>query len=167
MATGEKTTVWHAFYEILRQYGTTTMFGNPGSTEEPMLESFPSDFQYILGLREASAVAMADGFAQATHKPAVASLHTGVGTVNGMGNIISAYIGKTPLIIIGGQQTRERLIGEPMLTNRDATVLPQAAVKWAHEPPRAQDVPAALIRAYVTATAAPSGPVYLSILLAD
>lgn len=65
MASSEvETTVWHAFYDVLREYGLTTMFGNPGSTEQPMLQNFPKDFNYILCLQEASSVAMADGYAQ-------------------------------------------------------------------------------------------------------
>jgi benzoylformate decarboxylase len=143
------------------------MFGNPGSTEQPMLKNFPSDFEYILGLQEASVVAMADGFSQATRKPVVVSLHTSAGTGNGMGNIMTAFLNKTPLILIAGQQTREMLIGEPMLANRDAEIMTRPWVKWAYQPVRAQDVPAALIRAIAVATMPPAGPIYLSIPLDD
>ncbi len=112
-------------------------------------------------------VAMADGYAQATRKPVVVSLHTSAGTGNGMGNIMSAFLNKTPLIIIAGQQTREMLLGEPMLANREPETLPKPWVKWSYQPVRAQDVPAALIRAIATATMPPAGPVYLSIPLDD
>ena len=50
-------------YDLLRAYGLTTIFGNPGSTEQPFLQNFPADFRYVLGLQEASAIAMADGAA--------------------------------------------------------------------------------------------------------
>ena len=110
---------------------------------------------------------MADGFAQASRKPAIAVLHTAAGTANGMGNIMTAFLNKTPLIIIAGQQTRQMLIGDPYLTNRDATMLPQPWVKWAYEPLRAEDVPAALVRAIEIATMPPAGPVFLSIPLDD
>ena len=163
----ETTTVWHAFYDLLRSYDMRTIFGNPGSTEQPMLKNFPADFEYILGLQEASVVAMADGFSQATRKPVVVSLHTSAGTGNGMGNIMSAFLNKTPLIVIAGQQTREMLIGEPMLSNRDTEMMPRPWVKWAYQPVRAKDVPAALVRAIATATMPPAGPVYLSIPLDD
>ncbi|KAI5242589.1 hypothetical protein E4T42_07630 [Aureobasidium subglaciale] len=145
----------------------TTVFGNPGSTEQPMLKNFPSDFRYVLGLQEASVVGMADGFAQATRKPALAVLHTAAGTGNGMGNIMTAFLNKTPLIIIAGQQTRQMLIGDPYLTDRDATMLPQPWVKWAYQPARAEDVPAALVRAIAIASMPPAGPVFLSIPLDD
>lgn len=167
MAGTGGTTVWHAFYDVLRSYDMRTMFGNPGSTEQPMLKNFPDDFEYILGLQEASVVAMADGFSQATRKPVVVSLHTSAGTGNGMGNIVGAFMNKTPLILIAGQQTREMLIGEPMLANRDAETMPKPWVKWAYTPVRAIDVPAALIRAIAVATMPPAGPVYLSVPLDD
>jgi hypothetical protein len=79
--------VQEATYELLRRLGLTTIFGNLGSTELPFLKNFPPDFQYVLALQEASAVAMADGYAQATGKPALVNLHTFAGTGNGMGNI--------------------------------------------------------------------------------
>jgi len=160
-------TVYDATYNLLRKLGLTTMFGNPGSTEQPFLKNFPPDFEYVLGLQEATAVAMADGFAQATGKPALLNLHTSGGTGNGMGNIMTAYLNKTPLIITAGQQTREMLLCEPMLANRDETTLPRPWVKWAYQPARAQDVPGAIMRAYTIALQPPAGPVYVSIPLDD
>jgi benzoylformate decarboxylase len=160
-------TVHEATYNLLRRLGLTTIFGNPGSTEQPFLKNFPKDFQYVLGLQEASAVAMADGFAQGTKKPVLVNLHSGAGTGNGMCNIMTAFQNKTPLIITAGQQTREMILGDPYLTNRDETLLPRPWVKWAYQPVRAQDVPGAIIRAYATAVQPPAGPVYVSIPLDD
>ena len=80
-------TVYQATYDLLRKLGLTTIFGNPGSTEQPFLKNFPTDFEYVLSLQEASAVAMADGFAQATRRPALLNLHTSAGTGNGMVHI--------------------------------------------------------------------------------
>src|ERR1700730_6075734 len=156
-------TVHEATYNLLRRLGLTTVFGNPGSTEQPFLKNFPKDFQYVLGLQEASAVAMADGFAQGTKKPVLVNLHSGAGTGNGSANIMTALQNKTPLITTAGQQTREMVLGDPYLTNRDETLLPKPWVKWAYQPVRAQDVPGAIIRAYATAVQPPAGPVYVSI----
>jgi benzoylformate decarboxylase len=167
MATKKTQTVWTATYDLLRALELTTVFGNPGSTEQPFLKNFPADFQYILGLQEASVVAMADGFAQATRRPALVNLHTSAGTGNGMGNIMTAFLNKTPLIITAGQQTREMILCDPLLTNRDETMLPRPYVKWAYQPTRAQDVPGAVMRAYALALQPPSGPVYVSIPLDD
>ena len=150
------TTVRDVTYELLRAHGLTTIFGNVGSTEETFLAGFPSDFRYVLGLQEASVMAMADGFAQATRRPALVNLHTGAGLGNAMGNLLTAFQNKTPLIVTAGQQTRQMLLLEPWLTNVDATMLPRPWVKWAYEPVRAQDVPAAFMRAIATATQPPA-----------
>src|SRR6201996_4716587 len=155
MSDKKTLTVYDATYDLLRSLGLTTVFGNPGSTEQPFLKNFPPDFEYILALQEASAVAMADGFAQATGKPALVNLHTSAGTGNGMGNIMTAFQNKTPLIITAGQQTREMIICDPLLTNRDETMLPRPYVEWAYEPKRAQDVPGAIMRAYTVALQPP------------
>src|SRR6202050_2475357 len=160
-------TVWDATYSLLRKLGLTTVSGNPGATDQPFLKNFPWDFEYVLGLQEATAVAMADGFAQATGKPALLNLHTSAGTGHGMGNIMTAFLNKTPLIITAGQQTREMILCDPLLTNRDETTLPRPWVKWAYQPVRAQDVPGAIMRAYAVALQPPAGPVYVSIPLDD
>nr|WP_307874770.1 benzoylformate decarboxylase [Frankia nepalensis] len=154
-------------YDLLRSLGMTTVFGNPGSTEEPFLRDFPADFTYVLGLQEASVIAMADAFAQVTRRPALVNLHSSAGVGNAVGNLVTAYHGHTPLVVTSGQQHREMLIGEPYLGNRDATTLPRPWVKWSYEPARAEDVPAALMRAYAMAAQPPAGPVYLSIPLDD
>jgi benzoylformate decarboxylase len=160
-------TVRDVTYDLLRTLGLTTVFGNPGSTEETFLKNFPDDFTYVLGLQEASVLAMADGFAQSTGKPALVNVHTGAGTGNAMGSLIAAYKGNTPLIVTAGQQTREMVSCDPYLTNKDATLVPLPWVKWAYEPARAEDVPAAFMRAYAVAMQPPAGPVYLSIPLDD
>src|SRR3954463_13112318 len=158
-------TVREATFDLLRAYGMTTIFGNPGSTEQPFLENLPADFRYVLGLQEASAIAMADGFAQATRGPALVNLHTAAGLGNAMGNLLTAFENRTPLIVTAGQQTREMLLLEPYLTNVDPTMLPRPWVKWAYQPVRAEDVPAAFMRAIATALQPPAGPVLLSLPL--
>jgi len=159
--------VHDATYDLLRRLGMTTVFGNPGSTEQTFLKDFPDDFTYILALQEASVVAMADAYAQVTGKPALVNVHTAAGIGNAMGSLIAAYDAKTPLIITAGQQHRDMVISEPYLANRDETMLPRPWVKWAYQPARAEDVPAAFMRAYATALQPPAGPVFLSIPLDD
>ena len=107
--SNKNNTIRDATYQLLRDLGITTVFGNPGSTEEPFLKNFPSDFNYVHALQEASAIAMADAYAQSTGRPALVNLHTGGGSGNAMGNLISAFQNKTPLIVTAGQQTREML----------------------------------------------------------
>jgi benzoylformate decarboxylase len=160
-------TVRSVTFELLRAVGATTIFGNPGSTEAAFLKNFPDDFRYVLALQEASAMAMADGFAQATGRLTLVNLHTSAGLGHAMGNLMTASLNKTPLIVTAGQQTREMLLMEPWLTNVEATMLPRPYVKWAYEPARAEDVPAAFMRAFATALQPPQGPVFLSLPVDD
>lgn len=160
-------TIREVTYDLLRQLGLTTMFGNPGSTEETFLKDFPSDFTYVQTLAEAAAVGAADGFAQANRVPAIVNVHTSAGLSNAMSNILTAYMNRTPLIITAGNQTREMLLMEPWLTNIEPSELPKPWVKWSYEPVRAEDVPAAFMRAYAMAMQPPMGPVFLSIPLDD
>ena len=160
-------TVREAFFEVARQLNLTTIFGNPGSTEETLLKDFPSDFRYVLALQEAPAVAMADAYAQATGEPVMVNLHTAAGMGNALGNIESAWYNRAPLIITAGQQTREMLLIEPYLTNTQPLEIPKPFVKWSYEPARPEDVPAALMRAYAMAIQPPAGPVFLSIPMDD
>ncbi|HHE6468808.1 TPA: benzoylformate decarboxylase [Providencia rettgeri] len=160
-------TIRQVTYDLLRNLGITTIFGNPGSTEETFLKDFPSDFRYIQTLQEASAVAAADGYAQGMRKVAMVNVHTSAGLSNAMSNILTAYMNRTPLIITAGNQTREMLLMEPWLTNIEPETLPKPWVKWSYQPVRAEDVPAAFMRAYAMALQPPAGPVFLSIPLDD
>ncbi|MGA2927074.1 MAG: benzoylformate decarboxylase [Solirubrobacteraceae bacterium] len=156
-----------ATFELLRAHRMTTIFGNPGSTELPMLASFPDDFSYVLGLQELVVVGIADGYAQAAGRPTLVNLHTAPGVGNAVGGIHNAQANKSPLVITAGQQVRAHILLEASLTNRDATLGPQPYVKWSHEPARAQDVPAAIARAIHHATLPPKGPAFVSIPMDD
>ncbi|WP_272574261.1 benzoylformate decarboxylase [Providencia sp. PROV259] len=160
-------TIRQVTFDLLRKLDITTVFGNPGSTEETFLKDFPSDFRYIQTLQEASAVAAADGYAQGMRKVAMVNVHTSAGLSNAMSNILTAYMNRTPLIITAGNQTREMLLMEPWLTNIEPETLPKPWVKWSYQPVRAEDVPAAFMRAYAMALQPPAGPVFLSIPLDD
>jgi benzoylformate decarboxylase len=159
--------VREAVFDMLRERGMTTVFGNPGSTELPMLRDFPDDFRYVLGLQEAVAVGMADGYAQASGIPTQVNLHTAPGVGNGMGAIFNAQANKAPLLVTAGQQSRSLMTLQANLTNRDAARMPHPLVKWSYEPPRAEDVPHALARGAHLASLPPRGPVFVSIPMDD
>jgi benzoylformate decarboxylase len=161
------TTVREVAFELLRARGITRIFGNPGSTELPMLGELPDDFEYVLGLHEMVAVGMADGFAQASGGVAHVNLHTAPGVGNAVGAIFNARANRAPLLITAGQQARSLMTMEATLTNRDAVEVPKPFVKWSYEPPRAADVPAALARAIHHATLPPAGPAFVSIPMDD
>ncbi len=161
------TTVRDAAFELFRERGMTTIFGNPGSTELAMLGPLPEGFRYVLGLQEAVAVGMADGFAQASGSVAHVNLHTAPGVGNGVGALFNARANKAPLLVTAGQQPRSLITLQAKLTNRDAVEVPKPNVKWSHEPPRAADVPFALAQAIHHASLAPKGPAFVSIPMDD
>ena len=161
------TTVREATFDFMREQGMTTVFGNPGSTELPFLEQFPADFRYVLGLHEGVAVGVADGYAQASGRPALVNLHTAPGVGNAMGAMFNAQANKAPLVITAGQQARSLMTLQALLTNRDAARMPHPLVKWSYEPPRAEDVPHAIARATHLAALPPRGPVFVSIPMDD
>jgi len=156
-------TVREAVIDLLRAFGMTSIFGNPGSTELPLFLNFPSDFRYVLGLQESVVVGMADGYAQATRNAAFVNLHSAAGVGHAMGNIFTAHKNRTPLVITAGQQARSILPFDPFLGSTQAAELPKPYVKWSIEPARAEDVPLAIARAYYIAMSPPCGPVLVSI----
>ncbi len=160
-------TVRDASFDLFRTQGMTTIFGNPGSTELPMLADFPGDFRYVLGLHEAVVVGMADGYAQASGRTAIANLHTAPGVGNAMGAIFNAQANHSPLLVTAGQQARAQMTLQANLTNRDAIRMPHPLVKWSYEPPRAEDVPLALAHGAHLASLPPQGPVFVSLPMDD
>ena len=155
-------TVHSEFWRLVRELGMTTVFGNPGSTELPFLSDFRSDMRYVLGLQEGAVVAMADGFTQVTGSPVLVNLHTAPGVGNAMGALLTARDSRAPLVVTAGNQVRAMLTARHWLVNDEPTLLPRPAVKFAYEPPRAQDLPAALARATYLAMSPPRGPVFVS-----
>jgi len=160
-------TVREAVFRLLRQFGIDTIFGNPGSTELPMYRDFPADFRYVLGLQESVVVAMADGFAQARGGAAFVNLHSAIGVGHAAGSLFTAYRNQSALVVTAGQQARSILPFEPFLYSAEAPNLPRPYVKWSSEPARAEDVPAAIARAFFTALQPPRGPTFVSIPVDD
>jgi benzoylformate decarboxylase len=160
-------TVQEVVFDLFRSFGMTTIFGNPGSTELPMFRNFPADFRYVLGLQEMVAIGMADGYAQATRNAGLVNLHSATGLGHALGSLFTAYKNQTPLVITAGQQARSILPFEPFLFAERAPEFPRPYVKWSCEPARAEDVPAAIARAYYTAMQPPRGPTFVSIPVDD
>jgi benzoylformate decarboxylase len=160
-------TVKDATFDLLRAFGIRKVFGNPGSTELPFLSDWPDDIGYVLGLQEACVVGMADGYAQATRNAGFVNLHSAAGVGNAMGNIFNAYRNQTPLVITAGQQARSIMPLLPFLYSERATEFPQPYVKYSVEPARAEDVPAAIARAYYVAMQPPCGPTFVSVPIDD
>jgi benzoylformate decarboxylase len=157
-------TVRDATLDVLKQLGLTTVFSNPSHSEMKLFENWlEGDFKFVLGLEEKAVVGMADGYAQATGEPALVIINGGPGLANAMGSVYTAASAKTPMVILGGQQARKMLLGEPFLIAKDSTQLPKPYIKWAAEPARPQDVPATIAQAYQIARQTPQGPVFVAV----
>ena len=159
--------VKQATLDLLRAFGIRKVFGNPGSTELPFLSDWPDDIDYVLGLQEASVIGMADGYAQATRNAGFVNLHSAAGLGNALGNIYTAHRNQTPLVITAGQQARSILPLQPFLYAERASEFPRPYVKFSVEPARAEDVPAAIARAYYMAMQPPCGPAFVSVPIDD
>jgi benzoylformate decarboxylase len=150
---------------ILRAEGVRHLFGNPGTTELTFLDALPdSGLDYVLGLQEATAVAAADGYAQASGRVAVVNVHVLPGVANGVAILHNAARARSPLVMTAGQQDSRLLIEEPILAG-DMVRMTEPFTKWSYEIRRAEEAPAALRRALKVARTAPTGPVFLSLPL--
>jgi benzoylformate decarboxylase len=156
-----------ATLNLLRAFNIQKVFGNPGSTELPFLSDWPDDIDYVLSLQEASVIGMADGYAQATRNAGFVNLHSAAGVGNALGNIYTAHRNQTPLVITAGQQARSILPLQPFLYAERASEFPRPYVKFSVEPARAEDVPAAIARAYYMAMQPPCGPTFVSVPIDD
>jgi len=153
-----------AFLELLKQEGVEYLFGNPGTTELPLMDGLVEEtgLRYILGLQEAAVVAMADGYAQAAGKLGVVNVHVAPGLGNALGMLYDAQKAGTPLLVTAGQHDQAFSATEPILW-ADLPPIARPFVKWAAEVRRLDDLARVVHRAAKTALAPPTGPVFLSL----
>jgi benzoylformate decarboxylase len=153
-----------AFLELLRQEGVDMIFGNPGTTELPLMDALAVEtgINYVLGLNESSVMAMADGYAQASGKVAVCNVHVAPGLGNAMGMLYDARKASSPVLVTAGQHDQAFTFQEPILW-ADLADMARPLVKWSVEVTRLVDLPRAVHRAVKTALAPPMGPVFLSL----
>src|SRR3954471_23021342 len=160
MASGGR----EALLEVLRTEGVRHVFGNPGTTELPLVDALAAvdDIQYVLALQEATAVGMADGYAQATGRPAFLNLHTSAGLGNAIGNLTNARANGTPLVVTAGNADRRHLFVDPLLSG-DLVGLARGVSKWGHEVRHSGELGTVLRRAFNDAANPPAGPVFVAI----
>jgi benzoylformate decarboxylase len=153
-----------AFLEVLKQEGVQYIFGNPGSTELPLMDALAGqeDIRFFLSLHEGVAVSMADGYSVASGRPAAVNVHVSPGLGNAMGMLYNAAKSGAPLILTAGQHDQSFLLSEPILFS-DLVNLARPYVKWAYEIRRLEDLVRAVRRAVKVAMAPPTGPVFLSL----
>ncbi|TAK82522.1 MAG: thiamine pyrophosphate-binding protein [Betaproteobacteria bacterium] len=153
-----------AFLQLLVDEGVTHLFGNPGTTELPIMEVVPDypQLKYVLGLQEAVVLGMADGFCRASNRLAAANVHVAPGLGNAIGALYNARFSGSPVILTAGQQEQGHGLLEPMLYE-PLVPIAQPLVKWAVDVTRAEDLPRILHRAAKIALTPPTGPVFLSL----
>lgn len=150
--------------DMLADFGVPYLFGNPGSTELPLMDALVGREkpQYILGLQEIPVLAIAEGYAQASRMPGLINLHISCGLGNAMGMLYNAFRAGSPLVVTAGQQHQRLIFEEPILWG-DMVSVASPWTKWAAEVHRVEDIPSAVRRAVQTALMPPTGPVFLSL----
>src|SRR5476649_1045584 len=153
-----------AFLQLLVDEGVTHLFGNPGTTELPIMEVVPDfpQLKFVLGLQEGVVMAMADGYCRASNKLAAANVHVAPGLGNAMGALYNAKFSGSPVILTAGQQEQGHGLLEPLLYD-PLVPIAQPLVKWAIDVTRAEDLPRIMHRAAKVALTPPSGPVFISL----
>ena len=152
-----------ALAQMLIAEGLDYVFGNPGTSESPLLDvlqDYPQ-LKYVQALQEGTAVGMADGYARATGKPSFANIHIAGGLANGISALYNAYRGGTPLILTAGNSDSRSFMADPSLSG-DLVAMTAQYTKWSAEILHASDVPIAVRRAFKEAKTPPTGPVFLS-----
>jgi benzoylformate decarboxylase len=133
-----RTTGRSAFLSLLKDEGITHLFGNPGTTELPVMHALMDhpELTYVMAMPESLVVAMADGFSRASGKLVACNVHVAPGLGNAMGSLYNAgFTGK----------------------------MAELLVKWAVEVTRLEDLPRIVRRAAKIATTPPTGPVFISL----
>ncbi len=149
---------------LLRDEGVTHLFGNPGTTELPIMHALKEhpDLTYVMAMQESLVVAMADGFSRASGRLVACNVHVAPGLGNAMGALYNAKFTGTPLILTAGQQEQGHGLMEPLLYEPLVRIA-EPLVKWAVEVTRLEDLPRIVRRAAKVATTPPTGPVFLSL----
>ncbi|MDP3692943.1 MAG: thiamine pyrophosphate-binding protein [Bradyrhizobium sp.] len=153
-----------AFLALLKDEGITHLFGNPGTTELPIMHALKEhpDLTYVMAMQESLVVAIADGYSRASGKLVACNVHVAPGLGNAMGSLFNASFTGTPMILTAGQQEQGHGLMEPVLYG-PMLRMAEPLVKWAVEVTRLEDLPRIVRRAAKIATTPPTGPVFISL----
>ncbi|MFO1087551.1 MAG: thiamine pyrophosphate-binding protein [Reyranellaceae bacterium] len=152
------------FMETLVAHGVDRIFGNPGTTESPLLDSlldYPQ-IEYIVHLHEGVAVGAANFYGQASGKTAFANLHVAPGLGNAIGMIYGALKNNTAMVVTAGQQDTRLRLRDPVL-GHDLAAMAAPVTKWSVQVETADEIGPILQRAFKIANEAPAGPVFVAL----
>ena len=152
------------FMDSLRAHGVRAIFGNPGTTESPLLDALSEypDIRYITTLHEGIAVSAAILYAQATGETVVANVHVAPGLGNALGTLYGALKSAAPLVMTAGQQDTRMRLRDPVL-GHDLVAMAAPMVKWATQVNSADEMADVMQRAISIANEAPKGPVFVAL----
>ena len=150
--------------ESLVGHGVRHIFGNPGTTETPLLDSLPAypQIDYVIALHEGVAVSAASFYAQASRRVGVANVHVAPGLGNAIGALYGALKANSPLVVTAGQQDTRMRLRNPVL-GHDLVAMAAPVTKWSVQVERADELAPILRRAFKVASDAPRGPVFVSL----
>ena len=150
--------------ESLKLHDCSHIFGNPGTTENPLLEALlgQPDIQYITTLHEGVAVCAAGFYAQATGKTPLANVHVAPGLGNAIGMMYGCLKSRVPVVVTAGQQDVRMRLREPLLSH-DLVAMATPVVKWSAQPQTADEIAPIMQRAFQIANQHPKGPVFVAL----
>jgi benzoylformate decarboxylase len=153
-----------AFLSLLKDEGITHLFGNPGTTELPIMHALKDhpELTFVMAMQESLVVAMADGYARSSGRLVACNVHVAPGLGNAMGSLYNAQFTGTPIILTAGQQEQGHGLMEPLLYG-PLVRLAEPLVKWSMEVTRLEHLPRIVRRAAKVATTPPTGPVFISL----
>ena len=150
----------HALLKMLQKEGVNYMFGNPGTSEAPMMaimNEYPS-IEYVLVLQEGVAVGLAEGYARASKKIPFVSLHIDNGMANGLSLMIDQLYSGTPMVMTAGNKDIRKMAAG----RSDLADMARPFAKWSTEITHAEQVPSVIRRAFQEAKTPPTGPTFIS-----
>lgn len=150
-----------ALLEMLKAEGVTHIFGNPGTSEAPIIDMLPDypEFTYIMALQESVAVGMGEAYARATQKPSLVSLHVDSGLANGIALMLDALNSGTPMVVTSANYDIRKVVEG----TTDLAELVKPVTKWSIQLTHPDQIPGAIRRAFNEANTHPKGPVYIGL----
>lgn len=150
--------------QSLAAHGVEKIFGNPGTTENSVLDRLidHTNIDYIVALHESIAVAAASFYAQASGKTPVVNLHVAPGLGNAIGMMYGALKANSPMLVTAGQQDTRMRLNEPLLSH-DLVAMAKPVTKFSAEPQSADEIAPMLRRAFSIANEFPKGPVFVAL----